>query len=289
MTNSFRLSPQFSLVLITMIWGGTFLTVKYALSFGDPLYFIALRFGTAAFFIALLMRRDLGKITGYEWFAGSLIGVFLFLGYTLQTYGLQTISSSRSAFITAFAVPMVPLFQWLLFCERPRLGSWIGIALAFTGLVLIAGPSEGATGFSIGVIFTIISAVAIAIEVVLIGWFAGKIDAKRVTFVQLLITAGIACVLIPILQEPAPQNLIPFVAIATLLGLASAVIQMTMNWAQRSVSPTRATIIYSGEPVWAGIIGRIAGDRLPATALIGATMIITAMLVSELSPKKKAP
>ena len=83
--------------------------------------------------------------------------------------------------------------------------------------------------------------------------------------------------------------MVPFVAIATLLGLASAIIQGTMNWAQRSISPARATIIYSGDPVWAGIIGRIAGARLPASALIGAAMIITAMLVSELSPKKKAP
>jgi drug/metabolite transporter (DMT)-like permease len=60
-----------------------------------------------------------------------------------------------------------------------------------------------------------------------------------------------------------------------------------MNWAQRSVSPTRATVIYTGEPVWAGIFGRIAGERLPLLALVGAAFIVAGVLVSELKLKRK--
>lgn len=60
-----------------------------------------------------------------------------------------------------------------------------------------------------------------------------------------------------------------------------------MNWAQRSVSPTRATVIYTGEPVWAGIFGRMAGERLPLLALLGAAFILAGVLVSELKFKKK--
>lgn len=41
------------------------------------------------------------------------------------------------------------------------------------------------------------------------------------------------------------------IVVALGLGIFSAIIQVTMNWAQRSVSPTRATVIYTGEPVWA--------------------------------------
>src|SRR5690606_8605477 len=71
------------------------------------------------------------------------------------------------------------------------------------------------------------------------------------------------------------------------LGAASAAIQVAMNWAQKSVSPTRATLIYAGEPVWAGIVGRIAGERLPAIALVGAGLIVAAVIVSELKTKGK--
>lgn len=55
-----------------------------------------------------------------------------------------------------------------------------------------------------------------------------------------------------------------------------------MNWAQKSVSPTRATIIYSAEPVWAGVVGRVAGERLPVTALIGGGLVVLGILASEL-------
>ena len=62
----------------------------------------------------------------------------------------------------------------------------------------------------------------------------------------------------------------------------SAVIQVAMNWAQKSVSPTRATVIYAGEPVWAGIVGRLAGERLPGIALLGGALIVLGVIVSEM-------
>ncbi len=65
------------------------------------------------------------------------------------------------------------------------------------------------------------------------------------------------------------QHFHTLILIAVALGLASALIQFVMNWAQRVVDPSRAAIIYAGEPVWAGIIGRIAGERLPVIALFG--------------------
>jgi drug/metabolite transporter (DMT)-like permease len=77
------------------------------------------------------------------------------------------------------------------------------------------------------------------------------------------------------------------VVVALGLGIFSAIIQVTMNWAQRSVSPTRATVIYTGEPVWAGIFGRIAGERLPLLALVGAAFIVAGVLVSELKLRKR--
>jgi len=58
-----------------------------------------------------------------------------------------------------------------------------------------------------------------------------------------------------------------------------------MNWTQRSVSPTRATIIYAAEPVWGGAIGRLAGDRLPALAIVGAAVIVAGTLISEVKPR----
>nr|WP_244309659.1 DMT family transporter [Sphingobium fuliginis] len=82
-------------------------------------------------------------VTRREWLAGTMIGCGIFTGYTLQTWGLRTIPSSTSAFITAAYVPLVPILQWIVLRRRPRLASWIGVALAFAGLLLIAAPRDG--------------------------------------------------------------------------------------------------------------------------------------------------
>ncbi|WP_220265997.1 DMT family transporter [Enterobacter sp. Colony194] len=284
----FSVKPQEALlILITMFWGGTFLAVQYAVTLSDPFFFVGLRFATAALAVGLLSVKSLRGLTRLELKAGVSIGIAIALGYSLQTWGLQTIPSSKSAFITAMYVPLVPLLQWLCLGRMPGLMSWIGVALAFIGLVFLAGPDGNLLQMGQGEIITLIGAVAIAAEIILISAWAGKVDIKRVTVVQLA-TASLVSFM---MMAPAGERVPPFstglLVVALGLGIFSAIIQVTMNWAQRSVSPTRATVIYTGEPVWAGIFGRMAGERLPAIALLGGACIVLGVLVSELKLKKK--
>lgn len=277
------------LVLITMVWGVTFLLVQHALTASGPMFFVGLRFAAAAGIVSLFSIRSLRGMTLFELKAGFFIGVAIMLGYGLQTVGLQTIPSSQSAFITALYVPFVPLLQWLVLGRRPGLMPSLGIMLAFAGLMLLSGPNGASLNFSPGEIATLISAIAIAAEIILISAYAGKVDVRRVTVVQLSTASILAFLMIGPTNEAIPDFSWLLLVSAVGLGAASAIIQVAMNWAQQSVSPTRATLIYAGEPVWAGIAGRLAGERLPGIALVGAVLIVAAVIVSELKTKKKTP
>ncbi|WP_108251373.1 DMT family transporter [Planctomonas deserti] len=279
---------ELALVLITAVWGSTFLIVHIAVQYSGPWFFVGTRFVTAGIISAILFARVLRGITGREVLAGAAIGVMIYLGYGLQTVGLQTINSSTSAFLTALYVPLVPILQWLVFKKPPRLFTWIGVALAFIGLLLIADPGSVGFSFGAGEIATIISTLPIAAEIILIGWFAGKVHLGRVTVVQLFVAGLLGFVTVPVVAEQPPAFSWIWVGAAVALGAASCLIQLTMNWAQKSVSPTRATIIYAAEPVWAAFIGRAAGDRLPPIAIAGAAFIVAGALVSELNPRKRA-
>ncbi|MGO3988254.1 DMT family transporter [Pseudomonas sp. SAS7] len=284
---TFRLSKaELVLVFITMLWGGTFLLVHNVMTVSGPMFFVGLRFAAAALFVGVVSARALPGLTFTELKAGMLIGVSIMLGYGLQTMGLQTISSSQSAFITALYVPFVPLLQWLVLGRRPGLMPSIGICLAFIGLMLLAGPEGGSLHFSEGEVVTLVSAVAIAAEIILISRYAGQVDVRRVTVVQLATASLLAFLMIVPTQERIPDFSWLLLASAIGLGAMSAVIQVAMNWAQKSVSPTRATLIYAGEPVWAGIVGRIAGERLPGVALLGGLLIVIAVIVSELKVRR---
>ncbi len=284
----FSVKPQEALlILITMFWGGTFLAVQYAVTMSGPFFFVGLRFATAALAVALLSFNVLKGITWLEVKAGVAIGVAIALGYSLQTWGLQSIPSSKSAFITAMYVPLVPLLQWLCLGRIPGLMSCIGILLAFIGLILLAGPDGNMLALGKGEIITLVGAVAIAAEIILISAWAGKVDVRRVTVVQLLTASLVAFAAMALAGESLPDISPALLGLAAGLGIFSAIIQVTMNWAQRSVSPTRATVIYTGEPVWAGIFGRMAGERLPLLAILGGVFIVVGVLVSELKLKKK--
>ncbi len=284
----FSVKPQEAiLILITMFWGGTFLAVQYAMTMSGPFFFVGLRFATAALAVGLLSLKSLRGLTWLEVKAGVAIGIAIAMGYSMQTWGLQTIPSSKSAFITAMYVPLVPLLQWICLGKMPGIMSWAGVGLAFMGLIFLPGPQGATLTLGAGEIITLISALAIAAEIIMISLWAGRVDIKRVTVVQLA-TASIVAFATMI---PAGESVPPFssglAVIALGLGIFSAIIQVTMNWAQRSVSPTRATVIYTGEPVWAGIFGRIAGERLPLLALAGGALIVLGVLVSELKLKRK--
>lgn len=280
---------ELALVAITLVWGGTFLTVQHGLAWSGPVAFVAMRFGVAALALAAISARVLRGLTRRELAVGSAVGVTLVLGYGLQSVGLQSIPSTTSAFLTALYVPAVPLLQWAALRRRPGPGAWAGVALAFVGVLLLTGADLGGVRLGPGEVATLVGALAVAAEIVLIGRFAGTVDARRVAVVQLASCAVLAAVAWPFTGEGLPRPSWELLAIVVALGVATAVIQVTMNWAQRAVSPTRATVIYAGEPVWAAVFGRVAGERLAGTSLAGAALVLAAVLVSELTPRRREP
>lgn len=279
--------PEWVLAGVTFLWGGTFLAVQTALTWSGPLFFVGLRFALAALCMALIAGRRLRRLTAEELWAGGWIGLAIALGYGMQTVGLQEIPSSKSAFITALYVPLVPVLQWIVLGRPPGRLTWVGVGLATVGLMLIAGPEAGGFGFSRGEIITILSVLAIAGEVILISRFAPHVDAARVTVVQLAVASLCCFATMRLAGEGLPDWDWRILIFAAGLGVASAVIQLAMNWAQKSVSATRSTLIYAGEPVWAAIIGRIAGEVLPISALVGGVLIVFGMVLGEWPARRR--
>ncbi|AGF73967.1 putative membrane protein [Bartonella australis AUST/NH1] len=275
---------ELALCAATMLWGITFLIIHIAVRYSGPLFLVGFRFTVASLISGIIFRRTLKDVTIYEIFAGMAVGLGIFLGCSLQAAGLQTIISSQSAFMTALYVPMVPMLQWIVFKKSPCLTSWVGIMLAFIGLVFISGQGLKGIGFSKGEILTLLGALAIAGEILLIGFFAGKVDSGRVTVMQLFFGGVFSFCSMPLIGESVPTFSWVWLSVGMTLALMSAVIQLIMNWAQKSVSPTRATLMYACEPVWAGIIGRFAGERLPASALLGGVFILIGIIVAALQP-----
>src|SRR5579859_6980039 len=107
------------LVLVTMIWGSTFLITRQTLALTGPFTFLTLRFAIGAIALAAIFHKRLARISSAEIFMGSIIGIVLFATYALQTTGLQYVMSSEAGFISGLYVPLVSILAVPILRQRP--------------------------------------------------------------------------------------------------------------------------------------------------------------------------
>ena len=271
------------LILVTMIWGSTFLIVQQTIRLTGPFTFLSMRFSIGALVLAVILRKRLVQITCAEIITGSIIGLFLFGTYALQTTGLQYTTSSKAAFITAMYVPLVAILAVPMLHQKPTLGSLLAVMLSVTGVILISVNSSFRFTFGLGEFLVMGCAIASALHVILISKFAPRVDAINLALVQIAFTAILSIIAMSIAREPFVLPPLPVWGSALFMGVAATAFALAiMNRVQQFVSSTQATLIYALEPVWAAMLGYLAGEQLSLFAGIGCGCILLGMITGEL-------
>jgi drug/metabolite transporter (DMT)-like permease len=269
-----------ALVLVTAIWGLTFVQVKDALELYPLFAFLAVRFAIATVVLALPARRPVRELPRGGWVAGAGLGLLLAAGYALQTAGLERTSVSNAGFITGLYVVFTPLAAVALF--RVRIGAivWAGVALSTAGLALLSGGG-GADG--IGDLLVLAGSAAYSLQIALMERYAPRYDPVAFTFVEMLAAfAGFAVVAVALGQIELPRGWTVWGALLVTGVFASALGFLVQTWAQQRTSATRTALAFAMEPVWAAIFGFwLAGDRLGAIAWVGAALIMAGIVVAE--------
>ena len=138
-----RVTARLGLIFVTIIWGVTFVLVKEALNDAPPFYFASLRFGLAAILSLIIINHKIITCTNSELIGGIICGMFLFLGYAFQNFGLMNTTASKSAFITSVSVLIVPILLVLFKLQKISNKIWLAVLLATFGLYLLVLPSGG--------------------------------------------------------------------------------------------------------------------------------------------------
>jgi drug/metabolite transporter (DMT)-like permease len=277
-----RLRADGALVLVTAFWGITFVVVKGALGHGDPFSFLVLRFLTGAVVLTALARRAVLSPLALR--RGPVLGVFLFLGFVLQTTGLVTTTPSRSAFITGMCVVLVPVLGLALFRRVPRAASWVGVVLSAVGLRYLTGVDvEEGGGLSPGDWLTLGCAAAYAVHILLTERLAPREGVLGLVAVQLWVVAGLSALCLPF-TGPRVEWTPAFIGAFVVCGLfASAGALCVQTWAQARTTAVRAALIYSMESVFASFYSVLLGyETLGPREWGGGGLILAGVLVAEL-------
>ncbi|MHB8877679.1 MAG: DMT family transporter [Myxococcaceae bacterium] len=267
--------------MVTAFWGFTFVTVKDALADADPFSFLVLRFGVGALAATAIAGKSLLEPRNLR--AGLSLSPFLFLGYALQTLGLELTTPSRSAFITGLAVVLVPFVSTALFRRWPKAPSMVGVVLAVGGLWLLTGGlGEPSTATRAGDLLTLGCAVSYAVHISLTEKLAPGRTVSAMVAVQLWVVALASAACLPFVHVRVEWTA-GLVGAVLFCGLfASALAISVQMWAQARTTAVRAALIYSLEPVFAVGYSVLAGrESLGKRELAGGTLIVAGVLVAE--------
>jgi drug/metabolite transporter (DMT)-like permease len=269
-----------ALIMVTAIWGSTFIVVQNAVSQMPVMDFLGIRFTVAAVAMIALRPTCLRGMTRQGLIRSAVLGVVLGLGFITQTYGLQHTSAAVSGFITGMFVILTPIISWMLLRRKAGWSIWFSVALATIGLGLLS-----LRGWCVGrgELLTLMCALFFALHIVGLGEWAARHEAYGLAFLQITVVAVISMVAATPGGITLPPNTTVWGAVILTAILASAIGFLVQTWAQTIISPTRTAVTLTMEPVFAGFFAVvIGGDHLTARIIVGAACVLIAMFITNL-------
>lgn len=275
-----------SLLLVTLVWGATFVIVKWAIEDLPPFPFLAIRFALA--FVSLLpfvwlQRNYLNKAALLR---GAAAGIFLFSGYAWQTVGLQYTTSSNAGFITGLSVVFVPALVALTTRKLPRPSLILGILCALIGLAFLSLGNS--FQLNRGDLMILVCALSFALHIFFVGRYAPHTNATVLASIQILtvsILSGISSLLFP--QPSIYFSSTAWFALLVTAIPATSLAFFVQSKMQQFTTSTHTALIFSMEPVFAAISAYFfANEFLTLKGLFGAGLVLSGMLIAEFSGSK---
>lgn len=273
-----------AMISSAMIWGLSYSALKICVSSLPVFLLLSVRFILAVLVLIIFFHSYLPRLTWAKMRAGLTVGTFLIAGFALFTVGMQYTDASRSGFIVALQVVMVPIINALLHKKFPDRPVMIGVVFATFGLALMSLQSMD---FQYGDLIILASGFFFAAQLVATGKYAADVESPLLVIIQLLLGA-IVFTLISLFCEQIPAS-IDMKTILNILYLgifSSALALLLQTRAQALIPSNHAAIVYTSEPVFGAFFAiLLLGETMEIREIIGAVMIVGSMLTVELGSR----
>ena len=276
------------LILVTVIWGGGFVASDIALESMKPFQIMMVRFLLASVLMGMI---SLGQKNREEKFvdrigairAGILMGIALFVGFSLQIIGLQYTTPSKNAFLTALNVVIVPFIAFIILKKKIGAKGIIGAILSVVGVALLS--LNGNLTLGLGDALTLICAVGFAFQIFFTSEFVKKYPVSVLNMVQMITAFVLSAVSLVFFGETDFQVTTQGWLSVLYLGVISTTLCYLLQTAcQRYVDETKAAIVLSMESVFGTIFSIIIlHEVITLRMVIGCVIILTAVIISNLS------
>src|SRR5436190_7104854 len=272
-------------LLLSLIWGSTWLFIKLGLEDLPPLTFAGIRFLIASLILLALLKirgQSLPK-SRRDWMLLATVGVMAFsLNYGLLFWGEQYISSGLAALLQATA-PAFGLVIAHFYLPGEKMTALkivgvligvVGVGVIFSSQLSIAGPQALAGGLAL-----LLSAVFVAYSNVIVKAYCRHLEPTVLAAGQMV--CGLVLLLligIPLEGNPLKFHWTPMALVALLyLAIVGSVIAFILYyWLMKNMDVTKTLLIALVTPVVAVTLGMIVlKETLEWRTLAGGMMIIS--------------
>ena len=286
-----------SLVIIVVLWGIVPVIGKYLFNnnFYSPSLLVAVR-GLVAFVIMaifILVSKQYKHLNKSYWIcipAGLILGS----AYLFQFIGLEGTSTSKNTFLEAFSVVATPITLIILIRQKPTIASIIASLLCLVGVFILCGNgwdfSTIFTSWLLGDIFSAIGGALFGVNIAFTQVFAKNKNPFIYVAIQMLVLAIMSFIYASIFERPLlfSWNVGNVFIVLFLAIFCTAGCWIVRAYAVREVSATTIAVMNPMSAVIATIIAiSIGQDRFTFNLLVGAIIIVFAILLSSLSQVKK--
>ena len=276
------------LILVTVIWGGGFVASDIALESMKPFQIMMVRFLLASVLMGMISlgqknreEKSVDRTGAIR--AGILMGIALFVGFSLQIIGLQYTTPSKNAFLTALNVVIVPFIAFIILKKKIGAKGIIGAILSVVGVALLS--LNGNLTLGLGDALTLICAVGFAFQIFFTSEFVKKYPVSILNMVQMITAFVLSAVSLVFFGETDFQVTTQGWLSVLYLGVISTTLCYLLQTAcQRYVDETKAAIVLSMESVFGTIFSIIIlHEVITLRMVIGCVIILTAVIISNLS------
>lgn len=266
------------------IWGSSFFIMKGAVDIIPTFFLLAIRFTGGALLLSLVCWKKWKHCTKDYLWRGAIIGGFLFLAYSVQTFGLMGTTPSKNAFLTAVYCVLVPFLYWAVAKKRPDRYNILAAVLCVAGVGLVSLTESFTVTW--GDALTLCCAIFYASHIVAVAKVSGGKDIYLLTVFQFLWAAIYAWVCGLLFQDfPPVETLLNadlMLQMGYLIVMATTVALLFQNVGQVWSDPASASVILSLESVF-GVLCSVVfyGDPVTSRLLIGFALIFVAVVCSE--------
>ena len=266
-----------------IIWGTSFFIMKNALDVIPVFFLLAIRFSAGAVLLAILCARRWGSFSPDYLWRGAVMGAFLFLAYSIQTFGLALTTPSKNAFLTAVYCVIVPFLTWAVVKTRPDRYNIAAALLCVAGVGLVSLNEQ--LSINAGDLLTLVCAFFYAAHITAVAKVSPGKDITLLTVFQFAF-AGLYAWIGGALREEFPAAALAdpgvYLPLLYLCVMATTVALLFQNVGQIWADPASASVILSLESVF-GVLFSVLfyGDPVTLRLLMGFGLIFVAVVCSE--------